>query len=121
MTNEKKRYILFKKIATRFLKETGLLEIWKEYLKHDEFFRKNCWYEKYYIEEIFGKTIFTGFIEKKINKRLPFSVYSIFITYCKLNGFDKYIKPNSLKIHKILHEEAILNTCFKIYGNIKYV
>ena len=118
MTNEKK-YIIFKKIATRFLKEAGLLNIWKEYIKHNERLQKKCWYEERYIEDIFGRTTFTSFIEQKINKKIPFLVLSVFISYCRLNGFDKYISPDRLV--SIVNEKAILNSCFKMDGSIKYV
>ena len=118
MTDEEK-HIIFKKIATRFLKEAGLLNIWKEYLKHNERFQKKCWYEGCYIEDIFGSVAFTSFIEQKINKKLPFLVMNVFISYCKLNGFDKYISPNRLV--SIVNEKAILNSCFKMDGSIKYV
>ena len=62
-------------IALRFLKETGLLPFWKEYvikeINESRNFRWQHWSMKgeMFIDEIFGSTNFTSFVTHKIEEK----------------------------------------------------
>ena len=62
-------------IALRFLKETGLLPFWKEYvikqINEGERFQTKHWSMngENYIDQIFGLTNFTDFVVRKIEKK----------------------------------------------------
>jgi hypothetical protein len=64
-------------IALRFLKETGLLPFWKEYvikeINEGKRFQTEHWSmntnKKNYIDQIFGFTTFTNFVLDKINEK----------------------------------------------------
>ena len=90
-------------IALRFLKETGLLPFWKEYvireINEGKRFQTKHWSMHKYIDQIFGLTNFTSFVKRKIEKKrnqlnngehkiaysLP-SVYSLFGVWLRANS-----------------------------------
>jgi hypothetical protein len=69
-----------KKIALRFLKETGLLPYWLEYLQTDDAIKRginsNNWYKIMCPDSIFGKTNFTNWIRRKYGIEFPYNSYS---------------------------------------------
>lgn len=100
-------------IALRFLKETGLLPFWKEYVFKETNekgrFQKMHWSMngETYIDSIFGLTNFTSFVKRKIEKKrnqtknngeyeiayyLP-SVYLLFGAWLRANSslYGEYI------------------------------
>lgn len=82
-----KLHLLYKKVATRFLKDIGLYSTFLEYVndpkKHGTFYKlsKNNWYKKEHVDMIFGQTMFTAYIEKKINGKLDHTITDVFRTY----------------------------------------
>jgi len=113
-------------IALRFLKETGLLPFWKEYViketNEGRRFQMKHWSMNRYIDEIFGSTNFTGFVVRKIEEKrnqlnnregekaydIP-SIYLLFGAWLTANSslYGKYtlvsgIPSQSVKSHIIV-------------------
>ena len=94
-------------IALRFLKETGLLPFWKEYvfkeINEGKRFQTKHWSmntdEKGCIDQIFGLTNFTDFVERKIEeKRNQLVIGRRRIVYCFPSVyllFGAWLKANS--------------------------
>lgn len=113
-------------IALRFLRETGLLPFWKEYVIKETNkrgrFRKIHWSMngEIYIDQIFGLTNFTGFVIRKIEKKrnqlknngeyeiayyLP-SVYLLFGAWLRANSslYGEYtLEGEALKLDATSH------------------
>lgn len=90
----------FKKIALRFLKEAGLYKAFFKYILYNDLDMSKTpykgWYDKKYINSIFGDTYFTQFIEKKyLNRDCGFTVTSLFKAYLekKYPGRFKFSTP----------------------------
>ena len=105
MKNEKKART-YKKVALRFLKETGLLSVWMQYVKTKEYKKKlkmyssETWYDKLYAEDIFGETQFSSFVRGKgiplqynfyhyFNRFLVEFYPEIARDYSSVNDYDK--------------------------------
>lgn len=73
---EEKRFEENKKICLRFLKETGLLKAWKDYLCCENIYFKNeinlnNWYKlDYYACRAFGRSRFTEFLKTIKRKKI---------------------------------------------------
>ena len=67
---EEKRLEENKKICLRFLKETGLLKAWKDYIccKNSRGIDLNNWYKTHYACRAFGRSGFTSFLRETKNK-----------------------------------------------------
>lgn len=63
MYEELEKYAEFKKVALRFIKELGLYSKWIEYLQKNG--QVKTWYKKVYIDNIFGHTSFTSYIDNR--------------------------------------------------------
>lgn len=86
----------YKKIAVKFLKDTGLFPYWKKYLKVNPI--KNP-YDKLYPELVFGHTCFTRFISKTTNMHEPSTmVYEYFIWWLKNEGLLKHYPVSTINI-----------------------
>jgi len=93
-------------IVLRFLKETGLLPLWKEYVYeevkcHGRFVRKH-WSDTEYVDDVLGETIFTYFVKDKLAKRDGVFYYEglpIFVRFAywlqKLNIKGYEISPSA--------------------------
>lgn len=79
-----------KRLALRFLKETGLFEAWKFYIKKEKI-NKN-WYNKVFVDKIFGDSNFTYFLKIK---------YSIFLN-TTITGMFRYYLIEIRKIEPIV-------------------
>lgn len=78
----------YKKIAIRFLKDTGLFSYWKKYLKVNPI--KNP-YDKPFPELVFGHTCFTHFVSEMTNMDEPSTrVYKYFIWWLDNEGLLKH-------------------------------
>ena len=91
---------LFKKIALRFLKESGLYHSFLKYLFYNDMSELIAshkeWYNKKFIDDIFGSTYFTSFLEKRIlNKPFGFTITDLFKAYVtkKYPGKFRFILP----------------------------
>ena len=83
----------YKKIAIRFLKDTGLFPYWKKYLKYNPI--KNP-YDKPLPELVFGHTCFTRFISEMTNMYEPsIMVYQYFIWWLNNEGLLKHYPIDS--------------------------
>lgn len=86
------------KIALRFLKETGLLPLWKEYfyLEIKLRFTEKHWSDVKYVDYVFGNTTFTQFVVERLNKRdgirydIGFPLYIRFAYWLQKMGFEGY-------------------------------
>lgn len=92
---QKVNHNLYRKIAIRFLKESGLYNAFKDYLKSRSKNEKENWYKKEHIDEIFSETSFTVFIEKTRGLYPDHRITPIFRTYVKKKYGDKFkfIRP----------------------------
>jgi predicted DNA-binding ArsR family transcriptional regulator len=81
-------YKTYRKIAIRFLKDTGLYPYWRGYVKSGEinrFLRNHYskkWYTKPKIENIFGETNFSNYLLEN-NVKLEHTVFEYFLIYLK--------------------------------------
>ena len=61
------------RIVLRFLKETGLLPLWKEYfyleVKIGKRFTKEHWSNVRHVDDVLGNTNFTKFVAYRLSKR----------------------------------------------------
>lgn len=94
------------RIVLRFLKETGLLPLWKEYfyleVKIGKRFTKEHWSNVRHVDDVLGNTNFTKFVAYRLSKRdgvtydsgIP--IYQRFAYWLQKMGFDGYsIHPNT--------------------------
>jgi len=83
------KFLEYKKIAKRFLKELGLYNAWLIYLGAEKAIAyKKSWYKKYYIDSIFGETLFTSFLHKAYGVRLEATISDIFRYYLIKNSIN---------------------------------
>lgn len=91
----------YRKIALRFLKETGLINYWRKYISENGYFSKSeggverltasNWYEVTYIDRIFGRTFITKFLEKSCGFEIKgYTISDLFRTYLRKNHTDEY-------------------------------
>lgn len=96
----------YMRIVLRFLKETRLLPLWKEYVckenKYHERYVAKHWSNTKYVDDVLGETIFTYFVKEKLGKRDGVFYYDglpIFIRFAywlqKLNIKGYEISPNA--------------------------
>ena len=81
-------FLIFRKIAIRFLKEIGLFQEFKKYIKktHTD---KEQWYHKPFIDVLFGDTCFTYFLSKR-GIYFKYKIVKIFRTYIVKKYGDKF-------------------------------
>ena len=73
----------YRKIAFRFLKDTGLFPYWKRYMTTFKYEP----YEKQYAEYVFGCTCFTGFLSEAKGLKEPYTkVFEYFIWWLIKEG-----------------------------------
>ena len=88
----------YMRIVLRFLKETGLLPLWKEYfyLEIKLRFTEKHWSDVKYVDHVFGNTTFTQFVVERLNKRdgitydIGFPIYIRFAYWLQKMGFKGY-------------------------------
>jgi hypothetical protein len=68
-----------KRLALRFLKEIGFLEAWKLYTKKEKINKK--WYNKAFVDKIFGDSNFTYFLKIKYSIFLRTTITGLFRYY----------------------------------------
>ena len=88
------------RIVLRFLKETGLLPLWKEYfylqVKTGQRFTAKHWSDVEYVDHVLGNTSFTQFIVERLYKRdsmtyyIGFPIYIRFAYWLQKMGFKGY-------------------------------
>lgn len=88
------------RIVLRFLKETGLLPLWKEYfyleIKIGRRFTVKHWCDVWYVEHALAYTNFTQFVVERLNKRdgitydIGFPIYIRFAYWLQKMGFEGY-------------------------------
>lgn len=94
------------RIVLRFLKETGLLPLWQEYvyqqIKSGQRFTKKHWSDVRYVDHVLGNTNFTLFVADNLSKRdgvtydLGIPIYYRFAYWLKKMGFEDYnIHPDT--------------------------
>ena len=94
------------RIVLRFLKETGLLPLWKEYfylqIKIGRKFTEKHWSDVKYVDLVLGNTTFTHFVVERLSKRdgitydRGFPLYIRFAYWLQKMGFEGYsIHPHT--------------------------
>lgn len=88
------------RIVLRFLKETGLLPLWKEYfylqVKIGKRFTKKHWSDVTYVDYVLGNTTFTQFVADRLSKRdgvtydMGTPIYFRFAYWLQKMGFEGY-------------------------------
>ena len=84
---------LHRKIALRFLKETGLYKAWFDYIKTPrgkDFIGEKKWYDHEYVISIFGATRFTDYLADKYGITLNSAIYKYFRAYVELYYSDSF-------------------------------
>lgn len=81
MDGKQKLFHKNRKLVLRFLKETGMLKCWEDYLKSDERYKSKIWYE--YIDpiDIIGSTYFTSFLKHHKGIKISHSFYIYFLLF----------------------------------------
>ena len=77
----------YKKVALRFLKESGFYNAWMQYLRTKQgkyFLDGRRWYDREDVISIFGATRFGDYLNEKGIAYLPEGVYHYFRTYVEL-------------------------------------
>ena len=121
-----------KKVAIRFLKDTGLLPYWKKFLDHmsncipveknSAFWKSDKVYAKSFIENIFGDTCFTHFLSEYLNlEEEPYTkVYEYFMWWLENEGLDFEHEMFSLDNMRRLGAEGSIERDIKyFYEKIK--
>lgn len=87
------------RLVLRFLKETRLLVLWKEYVlkRNKKSSIKEHWSNFEYPEDVFAFSSFTTFIEGKKKLMLPCRIHLAFIYWLKENGHLNAIRDNSIR------------------------
>lgn len=91
----------YRKIALRFLKETGLINYWRKYILENGYASKSeggverlttsNWYEVIYIDRVFGRTVITDFLKENCGFEIKgYSISDLFRTYLRKNHTDEY-------------------------------
>jgi len=91
--DREERLKLYRKIALRFLKETGLYKAWFDYIKSPrgkDFIGKKKWYDHEYVISIFGATRFTDYLDAKCGITLNGAIYKYFRAYVELYYPDSF-------------------------------
>lgn len=91
---------LHRKIALRFLKETGLYKAWFDYIKSPigkDFIGEKKWYDHEYVISIFGATRFTDYLAAKCGIKLNSAIYKYFRTYVELYYSDSFDGENMIR------------------------
>ena len=120
----------YKKIALRFLKEAGVLTQWHLYIHKKGYcsdfngkrMNSKNWYDVEFIDRIFGRTLFTDFLEESSNLIIEgFSMSDLFRTYIRKNYPNEYHFrcPNYVKKH--IAEAIEKAGTFKIVEFQKYI
>lgn len=96
-------YLEHKKIAIRFLKELGLLNAWKQYIsKHrNQYVLKGYdWYEKEYLDSVFGDSCFTSFLSLNYGVKIYTTVSELFRYWVIYNKIPHTFKFEVVTIEK---------------------
>ena len=91
----------YKKIALRFLKETGLLNHWRKYVSRGEHcseydgedtqLNASNWYRVAYIDRVFGRTNFTCYLKDKCDCNISgYSISDLFRAYLRKYYPEQY-------------------------------
>ena len=94
------------RIVLRFLKETGLLPLWQEYvyqeIKSGQRFTVKHWSDVRYVDHVLGNTTFTSFVADRLSKRdgvtydMGTPIYYRFAYWLKKMEFEGYnIHPDT--------------------------
>ena len=75
-----------KVIALRFLKDTSLLQPWKEYVKTRHM--EGSWYKHTYADNIFGSCGFTAFLVMYYDFHFVATITEMFSYYINILGID---------------------------------
>ncbi len=85
-------HLEYKKIAKRFLKELGLYSAWVIYVETEKALTNKSWYEKDYIDNIFGEATFTSFLWSTYGIRFEATISDMFRYYIIKNNMHYTIK-----------------------------
>lgn len=122
----------YKKIALRFLKETGLINYWRKYISEDGYVSKcdggveritaSNWYEVKHIDRVFGRTLITNFLKKNCGFEIKgYSISDLFRTYLRKNHTDEYIYQCDGYVAPCIMEAIEIAGTFKIIEFQKYI
>jgi hypothetical protein len=88
------------RIVLRFLKETGLLPLWQEYvyqqIKSGQRFTVKHWSDVRYVDHVLGNTTFTQFVANRLSKRdgvtydMGISIYIRFAYWLQKMHYEGY-------------------------------
>ena len=94
MNHRNEQYEIGKKIVIRFLKEMGLLNAWKQYLRSNlvSDYKRKTIYDNEYPDKILGCSRITYFLRKTYNFKIESSITEIFRLYASYNKFIKFQK-----------------------------
>ena len=95
-----------KRIAIRFLKELGLLNAWKQYVsKYSHNYTTYKWYEKDYLDSVFGDTCFTSFL-KKYGVEIYTTISELFRYWVIYNEIPHTFKFKMLTLEKEFKQDV---------------
>lgn len=104
-----------KKIAMRFLKELGLLNAWKQYVsKHSHNYRERKWYEKDYLDSVFGDTCFTSFLSHNYGVKIYTTVSELFRYWLIYNKMQHEFKFEMVTLEKEFKEDVFIDKTTKM-------
>ena len=107
-------YLEHKKIAIRFLKELGLLNAWKQYVsKYNHNYTIYKWYEKEYLDSVFGDTCFTSFL-KKYGVEIYTTISELFRYWVIYNKIPHTFKFKMLTLEKEFKRDVDIDKATKM-------
>ena len=110
-------YLEHKKITLRFLKELGLLSVWKQYIykniyKIKEY--KHKWYEHECIDCIFGDSCFTSFLSKNYGIKVQATVSELFRYWIIYNDIPHTFKYDLQTSSEEFKEDVLIDKTTKM-------
>lgn len=113
-------YIKNKKVVLRFLKELGLLNVWKKYVKKHR--NTNEWYKKEYTDSIIGDTSFTSFLKKEYGVTINTTASELFRYWAIYNDVPHKFKYKMLTLEKEFKEDVFIDKTTKMMSlkNVPY-
>ena len=114
-TIEDDKHLYHKKIAIRFLKELGLLNTWKQYIsKNSHKYTEHKWYEKDYLDSVFGDTCFTSFLSKNYGVKIYSTISELFRYWVIYNEIPHKFKFKMLTLEKEFKEDVFIDKTTKM-------
>ena len=107
MNHRNEQYEISKKIVIRFLKEMGLLNAWKQYLRSNlvDDYKRRTIYDNEYPDKILGNSRITYFLKKNYNFKIESSITQIFRLYASYNKIITLHKLSS-DVYKLVMNDV---------------